>query len=294
MLIAAVVADGYWSNSVNLITFPLIVVFWLGVLYLLLPKFFNKYRWLILPIYGIILFYFLLARMRTDYLLYHYDRVINFLLAPIPVLFLMWIYEQWKSVQALKSEKSRAELALLKSQINPHFIFNTLNNLYGLTVEKNEMAPAVVLKLSDMLRYTVYEAKEDFVNIEDEISYLEDYIELHRIRYQKDVKINFRHEVDQTCKIAPLLFIILLENAFKHGVESKTEAAYIDIELTVVDNHIYFSIENNFEVKSSLETGGIGMQNLKRRLEHIYPNKYNLDINESEPIYKVRLNIELI
>ena len=100
-------------------------------------------------------------------------------------MILGWLFQQWKWLKTLESKKSKAELSLLKSQINPHFFFNTLNNLYGLTVEKSDDAPNVVLKLSDMMRYTIYMGKEDLVPLKDEVDYLQNYIELHKIRYQK-------------------------------------------------------------------------------------------------------------
>ena len=123
--------------------------------------------------------------------------------------------KQIKFILTLKNEKAKAELALLKSQINPHFLFNSLNNLYGLTIEKSDDAPTVVLKLSDMLRYTIYEGQENIVPLKEEVNYLQNYIELHKIRHQKSVDIVFDYEIDESIRVAPLLFIILLENAFK-------------------------------------------------------------------------------
>jgi len=148
------------------------------------------------------------------------DALIIIALIYFPILFFLaasWIFKQIKSIITLKNEKSKAELALLKSQINPHFLFNTLNNLYGLTVEKSDDAPEVVLKLSDMLSYTIYEGKENFVPLKNEVTYLENYIALHRIRYHNNLDIIFNSQITGSFKIAPLLFIILLENAFKHG-----------------------------------------------------------------------------
>ena len=182
---------------------------------------------------------------------------------------------------------------MLKSQINPHFFFNTLNNLYGLTVEKSDQAPAVVLKLSDMMRYTIYKGKEDFVSIKNEVEYLKNYIELHKIRFQKRVKIDFIHQIKGDCKVAPLLFIIFLENAFKHGVEKMIEDAYINIDLKADKSKINFTIENNFEEQISKNEKGIGLDNLKKRLDHMYPNKYELIIEVDSLVYRASLNINL-
>jgi len=294
LLIIAISADIYLQIPDNPITFPLIIFFWLSVAYLVLPKFFIKYKVPILSVYGAILSYFLFFRMYSDYEENYHNIVINLLLIPIPVIIGLWFYEQWRWLKTLQAEKGEAELALLKSQINPHFFFNTLNNLYGLTVEKSDLAPEVVLKLSDMMRYTIYEGKEDFVPLNDEIDYLQNYIELHKLRYQKSVDIEFHHEINGSFKIAPLLLIILLENAFKHGVASLTKDAYIHLSLIAEDDYISFSIENNFESTTVEHTKGIGLDNLKKRLNHMYPNHYELIIEERPPVYRASLNIDLI
>jgi len=293
LLIIAIAADIYLKIPDNPITFPLIILFWLGVAYLILPKFFKKYKVPILSVYGAILSYFLFFRMYSDYQEGYHEIVINLLLIPIPVIIGLWFYEQWRWLKTLQAEKGKAELALLKSQINPHFFFNTLNNLYGLTVEKSDEAPAVVLKLSDMMRYTIYEGKEDFVSIKDEVKYLENYIELHKIRFQKKVKIDFNYQIEEEVKVAPLLFIILLENAFKHGVEKMTDDAYIYLDLKSDAANIEFTIENNFEEQISESRIGIGLDNLEKRLDHMYPNRYELIIDEHPSIYRASLNIEL-
>ena len=294
LLIIAISVDIYLKIPNNPITLPLIIFFWLGVVYLIIPKFFIKYKVPILSVYGAILSYFLFFRMYSDYKESYHNIVINLLIIPIPVIIALWFYEQWRWLKTLQADKGKAELALLKSQINPHFFFNTLNNLYGLTVEKSDRAPEVVMILSDMMRYTIYEGKEDFVPLENEIEYLQNYIELHKLRYQKKVNIVFTHEVNGSYKIAPLLFIILLENAFKHGVESLTKDAYIHLDLKAHSNQISFAIENNFDSKSIKINKGIGLDNLKKRLNHMYPNKYEIIIEEKLPIYKASLNIDLI
>jgi hypothetical protein len=293
LLIVAIVVDSYWKIPDNPVTFPLIIIFWIGIFYLLLPKFFIKYQILILVVYGSILMYFTFVRLDSKYFDQHHDTVINLLLVPIPVIILLWLFEQWKWLKTLKAEKGKAELALLKSQVNPHFFFNTLNNLYGLTVEKSDSAPEVVLKLSDMMRYTIYEGKEDIVLLKDEITYLKNYIELHKIRYQKKVVITFDYTYDQDDKVAPLLFIILLENAFKHGVERLTKDAYIHINLTTKNNTIIFYIENNFEEQKEAGQNGIGLDNLKNRLKLIYPKKHKLLIEKDKTVYKATLEIDI-
>ena len=160
-----------------------------------------------------------------------------------------------------------------------------------MVVEKSSKAPEVVLRLSDMMRYTIYEGKKEWVSLTDEINYLETYIELHKIRYQKKVDIQFDHEVEENIPVAPLLFINLLENAFKHGVEPLTADAYIYLSLKTRGSQILFHIENNCESSISPEKGGIGLNNLKKRLELIYPNRHELKIEKTKTTYSVHLNL---
>lgn len=284
-------ADRY-LGAFNPFTIPLVILFWLGVAYLILPQFFKKYKVAIFSAYGLVLSYFFFFMM-SNYPESHLQPFLNSMFIPIPVFGTLWVYEQWRWLKTLKADKAKAELALLKSQVNPHFFFNTLNNLYGLVVEKSPQAPEVVLKLSDMMRYTIYEGKEELVNLKDEVNYLESYIELHKIRYQKKVDIQFIHALEQELKIAPLLFIILLENAFKHGVEGLTEKAYIHMDLKTKNNEVFFTIENNYEPNNTNQKGGIGLDNLKQRLAHIYPNRHELKIEKTDTIYKAHLNLDL-
>jgi hypothetical protein len=209
-------------------------------------------------------------------------------------LFSHWVMGQWKLVKQLQNERTNIELMHLKSQINPHFLFNTLNNLYGLALEKSDQTPGLILKLSDMLRYTIYQGKKDQVLLSEEINYLNDFIELQQIRYHKPVNITFTHEIADThLVISPLLLLILVENAYKHGVEKLTEEAFIFIKLEATQNTIVFEIENNFYESEQTIHRGIGLQNLKQRLTLIYPNSHQLDITSIHGVYSVRLEIKL-
>ncbi|WP_299768272.1 histidine kinase [uncultured Dokdonia sp.] len=289
MLLITFGADHYFEAPDHPIIILLIVLFWLGVFYLFFPKFFLKYRLLILASYSSILGYLLYIRLDENYLeIYHRDAL-NLLLLPVPILFIIWLYEQWRWFETLKSEKAKGELELLKSQVNPHFFFNTLNNLYALTVKNSEKAPDVILKLSDMMRYTIYEGKKDRVLLSEEITYLKNYIALHEIRHRKNVDIHFEHAIQPDDQIAPLLYIILLENAFKHGVERLTEGAYLHIQLRSDEKRIEFTIENNFETSEEPGDNGIGLENLKRRLKLIYPNMHQLIVKEKGNVYAVHL-----
>jgi two-component system, LytTR family, sensor histidine kinase AlgZ len=200
---------------------------------------------------------------------------------------IVWLVRQIILITKLKNEKIKAELMLLKSQINPHFFFNTLNNLYGLVAKDPLKAQELILKLSDMMRYSIYEGEKDTVALREEIVFLKNYIELHKMRYHKQIIVDFNCEVDENRKIVPLLFIILLENSFKHGIENLRENAYIKMNLTTSQNEICFAIENNYEKAEN--QSGIGLKNLKRRLELIYQNKHELSFSVTESVYQAQL-----
>ena len=216
--------------------------------------------------------------------------------AMIALLFLYvivsWVFKQWRSIQTLKNEKSSAELALLKNQINPHFFFNTLNNLYSLIKSDPDTAQEYVLKLSDMMRFTIYKGKEEMVSIQDEATYLSNFIELQTARYHKKIEIDFRQNIEnKETLIPPLLFIILLENAFKHGVESLVDNAFVHIELTESIAGITFSIKNNFDSDELSKTSGIGLKNLKDRLHLLYSNTHNLTFEIDKNTYLAILKL---
>ncbi|MDY8135277.1 sensor histidine kinase [Aquimarina sp. 2201CG5-10] len=287
--------DQYMNIPDNPITFALLTVFWLGVFYILAPTFFQKHRLLILGLYGALLVFFFL------FIVSYGDRtheqnldVFLIFLFPIPLLILLWLYDQWKWFQTLKADKAKAELALLKQQVNPHFFFNTLNNLYGLAKQKSDQTPDLILKLSDIMRYVIYKGKENEVMLEEEIEYLENYIELQQIRHHEKVIITFNKDIQQkNITITPLLFIILLENAFKHGVDSLIKEAYVNILLEVKDREIAFEVTNNYDASALSESKGIGLENLKKRLEIVYGKSHSLDFTIEKDTYNARLTINI-
>ena len=211
------------------------------------------------------------------------------------VWMIRWVIIQIKFILRLKKEKTQAELMHLKSQVNPHFFFNTLNNLYGLVEQDTAKAQQLILKLSDMMRYSIYEGQNDWVTLADEITYLENYMDLHRMRYHKEIAIRFDIEAqDRSIKIMPLLFIIMVENAFKHGVEKLRKDAFVHIRLRVTKQLVDFEIENNFDVDEKSNSEGIGLNNLQQRLELVYLNKHELEISSRQAdIYKIRLRLHL-
>ncbi len=209
--------------------------------------------------------------------------------AVIIILFAFWFTNQIIAFFKLKNENSKAELLHLKSQVNPHFFFNTLNNLYGLVEVDPKKAQELILKLSKIMRYSIYEGEKDVVTLQNEVDYLKDYIELHKMRYHKKIDITFKSQIDENYEVMPLLFIILLENAFKHGVENLRENAFVHINVTTFDKKIQFHIENNFDASEIKDDAGIGIKNLKRRLELVYPNKHKLSFSITENVYSVTL-----
>lgn len=205
----------------------------------------------------------------------------------------LWIMVQLKAVLKLRNENSKNELLHLQSQVNPHFFFNMLNNLYGLVDKDTAQAKALILKLSELMRYSIYEGEKPLVSLEEEADYLNNYMALHRMRYHKtiDIQCNITIE-DNATMVMPLLFIILLENAFKHGVENLRNNAYVHINLTARDGVVDFDIENNFDASELSKTQGIGIKNLKRRLELAYPKKHRLIITSQNAVYKVQLQLQ--
>jgi len=203
-------------------------------------------------------------------------------------------FQQNAQLADLRNEKLETELSFLKSQINPHFFFNTLNNLYALTLENSKAAPEVILKLSDLMRYTIYDGRAELVSIQQEITFIENYLELQRIRLHKKSSITFQHHVTNLkLQIPPLLFVIFLENAFKHGVETLRNNAIVDLELSENEGLIKFYVLNNYDHEERKIKGGLGLENIKRRLKLLFDNQYKLEIVDQENTYRVYLTLNL-
>ena len=193
----------------------------------------------------------------------------------------------------LENEKLVSELAFLKSQINPHFLFNSLNNIYSLAYQKSEKTPEAILKLSEIMRYMLYESNENKVPLLEEIRYLKNYIELQKLRFKDKAYINFEVDEDiQDQKITPLILISFVENAFKHGVATDKENP-ITIVLNVSTNKLFFQVLNRKNTQNKDETGGIGLQNVKRRLDLLYKGQYRLHIQDDKDIYSCELYLNL-
>lgn len=216
------------------------------------------------------------------------------------LLFLTTIYTFGKrrdeKQKQFKEEKTKSELQLLKSQINPHFLFNALNSVYTLSYIKSEMTPQMILKLSEMLRYVLYECTSDKVTLEKELIYLENYITFQNLKEEsaKSVSVDFS-EVDENILVAPMLFVPFVENSFKHSNISTDDAAHIKIKMASKNNVLYFYVENSISDNTlqKSDSNGIGLENVKRRLDLIYENQYKLQVDETKNLYKINLELEL-
>ena len=208
------------------------------------------------------------------------------------------IREQLHEARAT-AEQSQSELKFLQTQMSPHFLFNTLNNMYGLSLTQHEKIPALLLKLSSLLRYSVYDARELFVPLKNELAYINDYIEFEKIRIGDRLVLQtfFEEPVDPKLNIAPLLLIVFIENAFKHAKNSTDEKIYINITLKTWGNSILFSVKNssNGKAKEGLvnEHSGFGLDNVHKRLELLYKDKYDLQVEQEDGFYHVLLNLKV-
>lgn len=198
--------------------------------------------------------------------------------------------------QQLEREKLAAELKLLKSQINPHFLFNTLNNLYVLTLNHSDKAPLMVHRLSELMSYMLYDSNQSEVPLQKEIQYIQSYIDLERIRYGHRLEVNFNvYGNPQSIAIAPLLLLPFVENSFKHGARNQLANGWIHIDLEILDDCIIFKVENSkpdFQ-ESTQSNKGIGLTNVRLRLEHLYKNSHTLQLFNEADRYMAILKLKL-
>ena len=193
----------------------------------------------------------------------------------------------------LENQRLSAELSFLKSQINPHFLFNSLNSIYSLAYQRSATTPEAILKLSEIMRYMLYECNDNKVDLSKELQYLQNYIDLQKIRFSNKAYIDYKFEgVIQNQQIVPLLLIAFIENAFKHGV-ANDPLTPIRLLIDVDDEHLHFYIQNKKHNNNRDPAGGIGLNNVNRRLNLLYPNKFNLDIRDETDTYTVELSLVL-
>ena len=203
----------------------------------------------------------------------------------------------WFQLQELEKEKTSAELKALKSQLNPHFLFNSLNSIYSLARKNSSLVPEKIVQLSDLMRHIIYESDVEFIPLEKEVEMVKNYIELQNLRSveQDRIKMEIKGEIKGKI-IAPLLFLPFVENSFKHGLRGGKNNSYVRIKIETTGQSLFFSIKNNkgenVEIADS-KYKGIGIENVKKRLELIYSGKHSLEISDVEDKFEVNLQIQL-
>lgn len=207
--------------------------------------------------------------------------------------FKLWTIKQrdWMHAQ---QEKMTAELQLLKAQVHPHFLFNTLNNIYSFSLENSPKTPGLVLKLSSLLSYMLYDCRSEEVRLEKEVEIMKNYIDLERERYGDKIEISWSVEGELKGKfIAPLLMLPFLENAFKHGTSEQIEKPWLGVDISVHNESLLMKIANSKNEYGPAKEPGIGIENVKKRLQLIYPGKHELKINDEGNFFVVTLMIQM-
>ncbi len=202
-------------------------------------------------------------------------------------------YRNEKQKQEMEKEKLASELSFLKSQVNPHFLFNTLNGIYSLANRKSDKTPGAIVKLSDLMRHMLYESEKEAVSLDKEIEYINNYIELQKLRLPADANVSFTVTGETAGKmIRPMLLIPFFENAFKHGVDA--DGSDIEAKLTVNDKELRLKVVNRISKSQKKdESSGIGLVNIKKQLEYLYPYSHSLTIEEKDGFFSVDLGLKL-
>lgn len=250
-------------------------------------------------------FYLVLFDNWIDYIFTGYYFIAYYSFWDMSLYFVIYIFltslfrlaRGYFQLQEIENEKTISELKALKSQINPHFLFNSLNSIYSLARKKSENVPEKIVQLSDLMRHIIYESEVDFIPLEKEVEMIKNYIELQNLRtVEKDkIKLNVIGEIGGK-NIAPLLFLPFVENSFKHGVKGGAKNIFVDIRIEASGQVLNFEIENSkgdSSVKNNSKHKGIGIENVKKRLKLIYPNLHALKISDNQNTFKVLLQLQL-
>lgn len=280
--------------------------------YVLLPRFFYKKNYLLffLSVAVIVITNIMIEELVFEAIYYPYTRGIRFqgviysLLDVMPVIMILVGFKfAWDAskkqleVEELRSSATESELQFLKSQINPHFLFNNLNNLYSYAIEESPKTPSIILELSTVLRYMLYDCKEKYVPLSKEIDHLKNFTQLNELQIEERGKVGFKTEnIQSEYRIAPLILMVFIENAFKHSTASQSKDISIEMYIHVTDGGILeFKCENSFRPITNTDTisRGIGLQNVKKRLLLLYPDAHKLTISDSEEAYTVHLKMQL-
>jgi len=279
----------------------------------LIPKFIKKRRFVLFSIFqvGNICLFILLNYFTSHIFEEDHPEFINEAIAEMILVSLFLIVttllkfmrdsialqDAELKVKEVEGQKIRAELQALKSQVNPHFFFNTLNSLYSLSLDKSDKTPEMILKLSELMRYVIYESQDNKVSLKKQLEFLENYIYLEQMRTDGQLKVTFdvKGKFLET-KIEPLLFIAFVENAFKHRCKAARDS-YITIEFNVEDpERVEFTIENDMDeagCQDGRQKAGFGLVNVKKRLELLYPGRHQLQIITDGSVYRVELSISI-
>lgn len=276
--------------------------------YVLLPRYLYKKRtlafWLLLL--GLLTYAVFTEELVLEKIFYpkYRGRILNIFSTFIEVSSLTIILVSGKfawdaivkqqKIDSLKRTLAESELDYLKQQINPHFLFNNLNNLYAYAIENSPKTPEIILQLSSILRYMLYDCKEKTVSLFKEEQNINAFIQLNKLQLEGKGKVNYSAQMDADYYIAPLILIVFIENAFKHSQASQSEGIEIDVNIEVKEAQLVMRCSNTFgENKNSTPTGGIGLQNVKTRLEMLYPQKHQLYIKKEVGRYSVQLEMNL-
>ena len=240
--------------------------------------------------------YYTAGFFRLSYLISHFISIYMVVIGAAFIKLLLQWYNSKQQNQLLARENLETELKFLKSQIHPHFLFNTLNNLYALTLKKSDKAPETVLRLSELLDFMLYDCNASKINLDKELQLVRNYIDLEKLRYNENLSIHF-NVTGNTSKteIAPLLILPLVENCFKHGISEQIDNSWIEISLDVRESLISLSAKNSKSNESQNDfkgyKEGIGLENVKRRLQLLYPGKHKLEIVSDDYIHSVKLEL---
>jgi len=289
---------------------PILLIVYVN-LRLLFPVFLEKGKYFLYSITVLALislgagFYIILFDSWIDYIFSGYYFIAYYGFFDISLYFVIYIFATsllrlargWFRLQEIEREKTLAELKALKSQINPHFLFNSLNSIYSLARKNSAQVPEKVIQLSDLMRHIIYDSDVEFIHLPKEIEMIRNYIELQNLRTPEKEKIELEviGEIEGK-KVAPLIFLPFVENSFKHGLKSGAENAFVKIKIEVSGNDLSFDIENSKGILVETENSkykGIGIENVKKRLDLIYPGSYSLKITDEGNIYKVVFRLQI-
>lgn len=201
--------------------------------------------------------------------------------------------EKERQVTLALQKQTETELSLLRNQISPHFLFNTLNNIYGLALKKSDAAPESILKLSELMRYMLYESNEKTVFFSQEKTIIHAYINMELLRLQNADGITYNIESDRDYSLPPLLWLPILENVFKHGTRMITDKYQVDFNFSIINNKLLISSSNTYKEGLATQEGGVGLSNLRKRLSILYPDKHSIVEDKTNGTYSITVNVQL-